>query len=135
MPQPLDEFTDWLLHRFMENLAGRVSATEAAAFLVVPERMAGGPLQLLAHVRPGDADEERRGAAVRAFKEIAAECVDQGRSGAIDVGGPGPGSDRQYCLVAPFPPDAGMRLIFTLIAVAPDQPAATAKLRSLYSMT
>ena len=51
---------------------------------------AGWPtvLQLVAHVRPGDDDGQKRTAAVQVFKEIARPCVEQGKPGAIDVGAP-----------------------------------------------
>jgi hypothetical protein len=55
-------------------------------------------LRPIAHLRPDDSDAQTRAAALRAFQEIIAPCVQQGKDGAIEVGAPDAG-EPQYCLV------------------------------------
>ena len=128
---PTDEFSDWLIHQFLQNCARRVNATEAFACLIDRSRLATGLLQWAAHIRPDDSTEQTRRTAREAFEQIARPCIEQGKPGAIDVGAPDPG-DPQLCLVVPFPPNREIRLIFGLIIRAPNEPTARAKLNTLY---
>jgi hypothetical protein len=63
-----------------------------------PSIRVGITLRPIAHLRPDDSDADTRNAAIRAFQEIVAPCVQQGKDGAIEVGAPDAG-EPQYCLV------------------------------------
>jgi hypothetical protein len=63
-----------------------------------PPLQQGLVLRPIAHLRPDDSNAETRAAALRAFQEIIAPCVQQGKDGAIEVGAPDAG-EPQYCLV------------------------------------
>jgi hypothetical protein len=85
------------LNDLVTTQAVHVAGTEAAAFLV--ERHENDTaLRLIAHVRPDESAPDVRAAAVRAFQDLVAPCVRQGKDGAIEVGSPD-GGDAQYCLV------------------------------------
>jgi hypothetical protein len=81
-----------------------VAGTEAAGFLL--ERGAAGPdggsgfgLKPIAHIRPDQSDNETRQAAIKAFTEIIAPCIQQNKDGAIEVGGAAGDVEPQFCLV------------------------------------
>ena len=59
-------------------------------------------LRPIAHLRPDDSDADTRAAAMKAFQEIVAPCVQQGKDGAIEVGAPDAG-EPQYCVVPAGP--------------------------------
>src|SRR5258706_13786006 len=63
-----------------------------------PAGQVGLLLRPIAHLRPDDRDADTRAAAMKAFQEIVAPCVQQGKDGAIEVGAPDAG-EPQYCLV------------------------------------
>lgn len=81
---------------------GNPVASPAAAALPpgqqVPATQPGFLLRPVAHLRPDDSDAATRAAAIKAFQEIIAPCVQQGKDGAIEVGAPDAG-EPQYCLV------------------------------------
>jgi biotin carboxyl carrier protein len=91
------------LPAFMNSLltaqAITVVGTEAAGFLI--ERGEGNALNLrpIAHVRPDASTPEARTAALEAFQGLVKPCIDQGKDGAIEVGGPNDAAESQFCLV------------------------------------
>jgi biotin carboxyl carrier protein len=108
----LPGFVNDLIHTQAVVVAG----TEAAGFLI--ERTAAGPdgqgpdgapaaggdaapfsLRPIAHIRPDSSTAETRAAAIQAFQELIFPCVQQGKDGAIEVGGAGDTIDPQFCLV------------------------------------
>lgn len=101
----LPGFVNDLIHTQAVVVAG----TEAAGFLI--ERAAPGPdgqladaqtpfsLRPIAHIRPDSSTAETRAAALQAFQELILPCVQQGKDGAIEVGGAGDTIDPQFCLV------------------------------------
>jgi biotin carboxyl carrier protein len=104
----LPGFVNDLIHTQAVVVAG----TEAAGFLI--ERIAGPDGQLpegapenappfslrpIAHIRPDSSTAETRAAAIQAFQELIFPCVQQGKDGAIEVGGAGDTIDPQFCLV------------------------------------
>ena len=104
----LPAFVNDLIHTQAVVVAG----TEAAGFII--ERIAGPDGQLpegapentppfslrpIAHIRPDSSTAETRAAAIQAFQELIFPCVQQGKDGAIEVGGAGDTIDPQFCLV------------------------------------
>ncbi len=74
-----------------------VAGTEAVAFMI--ER--GGEaarLQPIVHLRPDQASDEARQAAVNAFIQIISPCVEQNREGAFEVGTADDAGELQFCL-------------------------------------
>lgn len=86
------------VHDLLTTQAIVVAGTEAAAFAV--ERGENDfTLRLIDHLRPDQAGEDVRTAAVQAFAQILRPAVSQGKDAAIEVGPPMDGSDEpQYCL-------------------------------------
>lgn len=74
-----------------------VAGTEAAAFMVEPAQESFG-LRPVAHLRPDDASEEVRSAAIKAFIQLVRPCVEQNREGAFEVGAADDAGEMQYCL-------------------------------------
>ena len=76
-----------------------VAGTEAAGFVV--QRGANDAMSLwaVAHVRPDEASDKARTAAMSAFEELVRPCVEQGKDGAIQVSGPNQAEESQFCLV------------------------------------
>ena len=100
----LPGFVNDLIHTQAVVVAG----TEAAGFLIErnvgPEGQPaeGQPpfsLRPIAHIRPDGSSAETRAAALQAFHELIFPCVQQGKDGAIEVGGAGDTIDPQFCLV------------------------------------
>jgi len=87
------------LEQLVHKIAVEVGATEAAAFAVEPDFFDGYRVNPLMHLRPDEADETVRGAAVAAFKEILTPCVQQAKDGAIEIEGSGNQEGTQFCLV------------------------------------
>ena len=104
----LPGFVNDLIHTQAVVVAG----TEAAGFLIERhigpngERPEGMPadappfsLRPIAHIRPDNSTADARAAAIQAFQELIFPCVEQGKDGAIEVGGAGDTIDPQFCLV------------------------------------
>jgi biotin carboxyl carrier protein len=105
----LPGFVNDLIHTQAVVVAG----TEAAGFLIdrnaagpdgepaAPDAVAQAPFSLrpIAHIRPDSSTAETRAAAIQAFQELIFPCVQQGKDGAIEVGGAGDTVDPQFCLV------------------------------------
>jgi multidrug resistance efflux pump len=92
------------LPAFMTDLitaqAITVGGTEAAGFVIEPDGRGSCRLARVAHVRHDDSPEDVRQAALQAFAEIVRPCIQQGRDGAIEVGGASPENpEPQFCLV------------------------------------
>lgn len=120
------------LNDLLNTMAVVVAGTEAAGFVI--ER--GGEngqetvLRPIAHLRPDDSDQETRAAAIRAFQEIIAPCVQQGKDGAIEVGAPDAG-EPQYCLVTLLRSDAVIVAATAVITRARDVERARQRLTSM----
>ena len=91
----LPAFINDLLHTQAVHVAG----TEAAAFIIEPSQEGGFNLKTIAHIRPDNSDAETRAAAISAFQEIVRPCVEQGKDGAIQIGGSTTAAEPQFCLV------------------------------------
>jgi multidrug efflux pump subunit AcrA (membrane-fusion protein) len=81
-----------------------VVGTEAAAFLVEKAGTDGNgnpqvSLRAIAHIRPDDSDAQTRAAALKAFQDLIARCVGEGKDGAIEVGPANEGGEAQFCLI------------------------------------
>jgi hypothetical protein len=89
------------IHDLVYTQATLVAGTEAAAFLIEPAQEGGKGFNLkpAAHIRPDESDAETRAAALAAFQEIMAPCVQQGKDGAIQIDGSADGGESQFCLV------------------------------------
>src|SRR3954462_12533186 len=79
------------LNDLLQTMAVVVAGTEAAGFLIergqtpgAEGRPAHPPIGLrpIAHIRPDDSDADTRAAAIKAFQEILAPCIQQGKDGA-----------------------------------------------------
>ena len=92
----LPAFVNDLIHAQAVHVAG----TEAAAFLI--ERNVGPDgnppdgqplfsLRPIAHIRPDNSSTDARAAALQAFMELIRPCIEQGKDGALEVGGAGVG--------------------------------------------
>jgi hypothetical protein len=75
-----------------------VAGTEAAAFMIErgPE---GAQLKLIKHDRRDNSTPQARAAAVQAFQQIVAECVNQSKDGALQIDTSDNSPEPQYCLV------------------------------------
>ena len=74
-----------------------VAGTEAVAFLI--DRVEGAVrLVPVVHMRPDQASDEVRKAAVAAFIQLLMPCVEQNREGAFEVGVPDDAGEPQFCL-------------------------------------
>ena len=91
------------LESLVWKMAASVAATEAAAFAVRSdsqiEHLKDRDLLLLCHIRPDDADETLRAAAIEAIRELIKPCLMQGKDGMIEIDDTYDGKNRQYCLV------------------------------------
>jgi hypothetical protein len=95
-----DDFAAVVFHDMIHRSAIMVGATEAAGFRVYGADTNAPRLEKIVHIRPGDASEEVREAALKAFKEIILPCVLKRKPyGAIVVGGSSDAKGEQYCLV------------------------------------
>ena len=84
------------LEQLVQKIAVSIGATEAAAFRVVRDPLGVGNVDLLVHLRPDDSDAATRQAAVAAFEDVIAPCLERGSE--IEVGAD-TGSGKQFCLV------------------------------------
>lgn len=129
-----------------------VAGTEAAAFLIEPaapppetpetsdtnSAQAGDAppeakapqfrLKPVAHIRPDNSDSETRAAALAAFQEIIAPCVEQNKDGAIQIDGTNDGSESQYCLVNLLRADGNPVAVSAVITRSRDLQRATQRL-------
>ncbi|HET6247563.1 MAG TPA: hypothetical protein VFE47_07700, partial [Tepidisphaeraceae bacterium] len=91
------------LPTFMNSLltaqAITVAGTEAAGFLLERGTDNAMGLRPVAHVRPDASTPEARTAALNAFQDLVRPCIQQGKDGAIEVGGPNDAAESQFCLV------------------------------------
>ena len=84
----------------LQTLASSVNATEASRFSVYFNGHIATPGLLREHLRPDDASAELRAEAIKAFKELAAPCLQQGKDGAMLVSDVEDGyAGQQFCLV------------------------------------
>ncbi len=77
------------------DVGAMVGATEAAAFV---EAESGTELRLIAHIRPGEADDATKRDAIEAFTQMSQTCLENGKDGFIHVRDAG-GIEPQFCLV------------------------------------
>jgi len=91
------------LKQFLYDLAYTqavvVAGTEAAAFMLIVDEQNQGTLDEVAHIRPDGSPQDVRLAAMKAFREIAASCIREGKDGAVEVAPADNNFERQYCLV------------------------------------
>jgi multidrug resistance efflux pump len=120
------------LNDLLTTMAVVVAGTEAAGFVVERGGEGGQDLILrpVAHLRPDDSSQELRDAAIKAFQEIIAPCVQQGKDGAIEVGAPDAG-EPQYCLVTLLRSDAVIVAATAVITRARDVERARQRLTSM----
>jgi AICAR transformylase/IMP cyclohydrolase PurH len=107
-----------------------VAGTEAIAFTVIPNDK-DFVLQLIDHVRPDDASEEVRKAAISAFAEIARPCVLQNKDGAIRIEGTTTDAlEPQFCLLTILRNESEVPAIVTaVICRCPNEDRAKQRLQ------
>jgi biotin carboxyl carrier protein len=120
-----------------------VAGTEAAGFLIeraAPPAPAEGQapsneplfsLRPIAHIRPDNSSADARAAALQAFQELIAPCVQQGRDGAIEVGGAGDTIDPQFCLVTLLRNEGEVVAVSAVITRCPNVERAQQRLTSM----
>ncbi len=87
------------LYNRMVEVAASVGATEMAVFSIA-SGLVSPDLKNVLHVRPGEASDDQREAAIAAFRDIVRPCVMQGKEGAIQVDeAPDAAGQHQFCLV------------------------------------
>ena len=117
------------LHEIVITQASQVGGTEAVAFIA--ERQGEEfSLTTIDHVRPGECDQETREAAIKAFRDLVAPCVAQGKDGAIEVGSPD-GGDAQYCLVTVLRDEGNVVAVSAVITRCRDMEQAKQRLVSM----
>lgn len=110
--------------------ATTVAGTEAVGFLI--ERNAETlSLRLLAHLRHDTSTPEVRAAAVSAFQELVAPCVQQSKDGAIELGLTGDSHEAQFCLVTLLRADNEVVAVSAVIARCLDLERARQRLNSM----
>lgn len=124
------------LPAFMTDLitaqAITVGGTEAAGFVIEPDGSGNARLINVAHVRHDDSPDEVRQAALQAFAEIIKPCVQQGRDGAIEVGGATPENpEPQFCLVTLLRGEGELQAVSAVIARCRDLERAQQRLDSM----
>lgn len=124
------------LPAFMTDLvtaqAITVGGTEAAGFVIEPDGSGNVRLINVAHVRHDDSPEDVRQAALQAFAEIIKPCVQQGRDGAIEVGGATPENpEPQFCLVTLLRSEGQLQAVSAVIARCRDLERAQQRLDSM----
>lgn len=92
------------IHDILTQQAVMVAATEAAAFLV-EKNGDTQTLRNIAHIRPDNAAQDVRQAALEAFQDLVRPCLAQNKEGLIELGNPGEGGEPQFCLVTPLRSD------------------------------
>ncbi|MDB5305103.1 MAG: HlyD family secretion protein [Phycisphaerales bacterium] len=107
------------LPQFMNDLlttqAITVAGTEAAGFLIEQGGESAFSLRPIAHIRPDGSTAETRTAALNAFQELVRPCIQQGKDGAIEVGGPNDAAEMQFCLVTLLRADANVVAVSAVI--------------------
>src|SRR4029079_12619447 len=83
-----------------------------------------------AHIRPDDSDAQIRAAAIQAFQEFIAPCVERDQDGAIPVGADG-GGEPQYCLVTLLRNEGQTVAASAVITRCRDQERAVQRLTSM----
>lgn len=132
----LPGFVNDLIHMQAMMVAG----TEAAAFII--ERTAApaegdgaaqSPFSLrpIAHIRPDNSTAEARAEAIQAFVALVQPCVEQGRDGAIEVGGAGDTIDPQFCLVTLLRNEGEIVAASAVITRCPDGKRAAERLTGM----
>jgi multidrug resistance efflux pump len=119
------------MHDLLTTQAMLVAGTEAAGFLT--ERQ-GEKVELrpIAHIRPDESTPEMRAAAVSAFQEIIRPCVEQGKDGAIEIGGTPPGGgEPQFCLVTLLRNEGNVVAVAAVVARCRNVERAQQRLMSL----
>ena len=146
------------INDLLGTMAVVVAGTEAAGFLVervpAPEPSAeiepaptpeaqqteGQPpnpppkqlvsLRPIAHLRPDDSDAPTRAAAIKAFQEIVAPCVEQNKDGAVEVGSPDEG-EPQFCLITLLRTEGQLIAVTAVITRCRDVERARQRLMSM----
>src|SRR5206468_2242386 len=118
------------IHDLLTAQAVYVAGTEAAGFLI--EKHEGKfSLRPIAHIRPDNSDQATRTAAIEAFQEIVAPCVDQSKDGAFEVGTPDGSSEAQYCLVTLLRNEGEVAAVSAVITRCRDIERAQQRLMSM----
>ena len=124
----LPMFLTDLIHTQATTVAG----TEAAGFLI--ERGQGGQtFRLIAHLRPDHSTREVREAAVKAFMDLVAPCVNEGKDGAIELSNPTEvyQPEKQYCLVTILRAQGQPVAVSAVITRCMNNDRATQRLQSM----
>src|SRR3954468_17094604 len=88
------------VHDLVTTQAVVVVGTEAAGFLLEATGEENTvTLRPIAHIRPDNSAQDVRSAALAAFQDLIAPCVQQNRDGAIEVSPGTDGQEAQFCLV------------------------------------
>jgi multidrug resistance efflux pump len=85
------------LQDLLNTQAMMVAGTEAAAFLL-DQSQQGQKLLPVVHMRPDQASDDVRKAAVNAFVQLVTPCIEQNREGAFEVGAADDAGEAQFCL-------------------------------------
>ncbi len=96
--QPTPDIRQFL-HDLVHTQAIVIAGTEAAAFLLVPNEQGQMAMENIAHIRPDSSTPDVRQAALKAFADITAACIKEGKDGAVEVGNTDGNWEAQYCLV------------------------------------
>jgi hypothetical protein len=117
-----------ILDNDVTRLAVAVGATEAVAFRYVRTPDNQRDLELLHHIRPGNATAEQRADAVSAFRKLIAKCAHEMKDGVFAVEHtPRP----RYCLVVGVFRGWALHGYLAFITPCEDDTDARAKLRRL----
>ncbi len=82
--QPTPDLRQYL-HDLVYTQAVVIAGTEAAAFLLHVNEKNEGSLENVAHIRPDASNEEAKKNALKAFSDIIAQCINEGRDGIVQV--------------------------------------------------
>ncbi len=82
--QPTPDLRQYL-HDLVYTQAVVIAGTEAAAFLLHVNDKNEGSLENVAHIRPDASNEDAKKNALKAFSDIIAQCINEGRDGIVQV--------------------------------------------------
>jgi hypothetical protein len=123
------KLTKAVLTPAVRTMAVQVQGMEAIAFKVNPGQR--DHLNVMVHIRADNCDLQRRKAAVKAFQDVLAPCIEKGKDGAIEVGQANENGP-QYCLVHRLAnQEKKIRAIVAVIVRCSDLTAAVKRLRLL----
>ena len=100
-------------------------------YRVAPAHRVRRRARLRHDIRPDQSDNETRQAAIKAFTEIIAPCIQQNKDGAIEVGGAAGDVEPQFCLVTLLRNEGEVVAASAVITRCRDQERAQQRLMSM----